>query len=97
MGIKFAFQLHYKFVQLMQIDVSKERRNDSALWSTTVGFVIYPILQISSLLKFVNQLYHPGILDFTMNQAYKNAVVDIVKAPFDVTLHEPTHTIELHF
>lgn len=32
-----------------------------------------------------------------MNQAYKNAVVDIVKAPFDVTLHEPTHTIELHF
>ncbi len=49
MGIKFAFQLHYKFVQLMQIDVGKERRNDTALWSTTVGFVIFPILQISSL------------------------------------------------
>lgn len=32
-----------------------------------------------------------------MNQTHKNAVVDIVKAPFGVTLYEPMHTIELYF
>ena len=63
----------------MQIDVSKERRNDTATVSTTVGFVIFPILpNILPLKIWQNQLYQPGILEFTMNQvSQRTLLVDI--------------------
>ena len=81
----------------MQIDVGKERRNDTTLWSATVGFVVFPILQISGFQKFVNQLHQPGILDFVMNQAHKNIMVDIIEATFDVAFNKPPYTIKLSF
>ena len=83
-------QSHYKLVQLMQIDVGKKRRHNAALRGTTVSFVVFPIFQISSFQEFVNQLYNTGIFDFTLNQTF-------IKAPLDVPLHELPHTVEFHF
>ena len=97
MGVKFAFQLHNKLVQLMQIDVGKERGNNAALRSSAVCLMVLPVLQISCFQKFVNQLHHTGIFDFTVNQTDKNIVVDVIEATFDIALNKPPHTIELSF
>lgn len=38
---------------------------------------------------------YPSVLDFIVQQAYKNSVVDVVKATFDVAFNKPTRTVEL--
>ena len=81
----------------MQIDVGKERGNNSALRRSAVRLMVLPILQISGFQKFVNQLHHAGIFDFAVNQTDKNIVVNVIEATFDVAFNKPPYTIELSF
>ena len=53
------------------------------------------LLRVSCFQEFVNQLGYPSVLDFIVQQAYKNGMVDIVKASFDVAFDKPTRTVEL--
>ena len=83
------------FIQFVQIDIGKNRGNDTALRSTAVGIVKSPILHIAGLQEPPNQLYELGILDFRIDNIYQRLMVDIVKAAFDISFHEPNRSVKL--
>lgn len=45
--IKFCFQLFYKHIQFMQVDVCQNRRNNTSLRCSRVRFVVAPVFQIT--------------------------------------------------
>lgn len=95
--IETSLQRHHKFVQLMQIDIGQNRRDNPTLGRSTICDVITPVLHVSGFQKFVQQLYQPRILDFSVYQPHQNSVVNVVKATLDVALYKPPCTGELLF
>ena len=81
----------------MQIDIGQNRRDNPTLGRSTICDVITPVLHVSGFQKFVQQLYQPRILDFSVYQPHQNSVVNVVKATLDVALYKPPCPGELLF
>ena len=89
MIVKFLFEFFNVLVQLIQVDIRQDGRNNPALRTAAVGAVILPVLHISGVQKRPQELEKSGILDFLSNNSNQNRVVDVVKTAFDVAFDKP--------
>ena len=94
--IKFGFQLFYKAVQLVQIDICKDWADDTALRRTAVCIVIHPVLQIPGFQELPNQPEKAFILDALCKNVNHYIMVNIVEEAFDVSLYKPFDTCKVH-
>ena len=91
-AIKFSFHLPKLHVQFVQIDIGKDRRANSTLRRTAVGFVVLPILDISSFQELSNEIQKFTVLNLLRQQINQYLVVDVVEATRNVAFDKPNDT-----
>ena len=83
------------FVQLIQVDICKDRRYDPALRCSAVRFVIPPFLQISCFQEFPNKCRQSCVFNLLADDRNERSVVDVVETTLNVALDKPTRSVKL--
>src|SRR3990172_8356692 len=81
-------------VQLMQVDVGEQRREDTALRCTLWSIPKEAVIQYSSLEESFNQSLDTTVVNALLDQRHQNAMVDSVKAFPDVTFYDPKELVD---
>ena len=66
----------------MQIDISKDGRDNSALRRPTICLIVSPIFHIAGLEHHLNDVDYPFIIYLLFQYRYELVMVDIVKESF---------------
>ena len=76
-------------IELVQVDIRENGGRDAALWRAAQGRLVPPVFEISRLKEALEQVQEAVIVDLLTDDSQQDAVVDVVEAPFDVSLDEP--------
>lgn len=87
--VKFLLQLRDIPVQFVQVDIRKNRGNDSTLRTSAIGFMEIPVFHIARFQKHTNQVQKASILDFSVQHTNQRGMVDVIETSLDVALNEP--------
>ena len=97
MSVKIFLQFFYIHIQLVQVDVSENRRQYATLGRSAVCIVVCPFFNISSFEELPYKLDKSGILYFLGQQRNQHFMVDIIEASFYVAFYEPSYSTESVF
>ena len=87
--VKPLLKLGHIFVELVEIDIGKNRTDDAALRSAAVALVQLAILHISRIEKFTDKAQKTLVLNSFTENANHDIVVDIVEEAFNISFHKP--------
>ena len=79
----------HEFVEFMQEYIRKDGRYNTALWRTTVGLVIRPILHVPCFQHRLDDIDKLPVLDALLQESDQDVVPDVFKTSSDVELGEP--------
>src|SRR5690606_24852642 len=82
-------------IQFVQVDVCQQRAENTALWSTAVGAVVLPVLQIACLQSNPHEDDHPTLLNISCENCHQDFMIDVVETSANVAFDEPRRAFEL--
>jgi hypothetical protein len=79
----------YIFVELVEVDVTEQRRDHAALRGAGKRVVVLPVFHVPGLKHVTDQPEKPVIVNFLYQYPEKNLVIDSPEAVGDVSLDKP--------
>ena len=79
----------YIFVELVQVDVTEQRRDHTALRGTAERFVVLPVFHIPGLEHVTDQPEKPVVEDLFRQDLQEDLVIDFPEAVGYVSLDKP--------
>src|SRR5689334_11503539 len=78
-----------ELIQLMQVDVTQDGRNDPALRNAAECSAVFPVLQVPGFQHVTDKPQEPLVMDLLRQDPEKDLMVETAEAVKDVTFNEP--------
>ena len=76
-------------IQFIEVDICENRRTNTTLRGTAVGFVVFPVLYISRLEKLSDNVKKFAILNLSAKDGNQYLMVDVIETSLDITFNKP--------
>src|SRR3546814_9806762 len=83
--------LFHELVQLMEIDIGEQGRDNPALWCAAIGPLELPVVHAPGLEHCPDQTDEHRIIDSPGQKAKQDVMVDVVEEPADIHFDTPFH------